>query len=38
MLDCQLQKLTLTVVEMQQNPDFERTDSREEICCIKETI
>ena len=29
------EKLTLTVVEMQQLPDIEKTDSREEISCLK---
>ena len=28
-------KLTLTVVEMQQLPDIEKTDSREELSCLK---
>ena len=33
------EKLTLTVVEMQQKPDIEKTDdSREEISCLKWTI
>ena len=32
------EKLTLTVVEMQQWPDVEKTDSREEISCLKCTI
>ena len=32
------EKLTLTVVEMQQLPDIEKTDSREEISCLKCTI
>ena len=31
-------KLTLTVVEMQQVPDIEKTDSEEEKCCPKWTI
>ena len=31
-------KLTLTVVEMQQLPDIEKTDSKEEISCLKWTI
>ena len=30
-------KLTLTVVEMQQLPDLDRTDSKEEIPCLKWT-
>ena len=30
-------KLTLTVVEMQQLPDIEKTDSKEEISCLKWT-
>ena len=32
------EKLTLTVVEMQQLPDNEKTDSKEEISCLKRTI
>ena len=32
------EKLTLTVVEMQQLPDIEKTDSEEEISCLKWTI
>ena len=32
------EKLTLTVVGMQQLPDFEDTDSKEEISCLKWTI
>ena len=32
------EKLTLTVVEMQQLPHIERTDSKEEISCLKWTI
>ena len=28
-------KLTLTVVEMQQLPDIEKSDYKEEICCLK---
>ena len=32
------EKLTLTVVEKQQLPDVEKTDSREEISCPKWTI
>ena len=32
------EKLTLTVVEMQQMPDIEKTDSKEEIFCLKWTI
>ena len=32
------EKLTLTVVEMQQLPDVENTDSKEEISCLKWTI
>ena len=31
-------KLTLTVVEMQQLPDIEKTDSKKEISCLKWTI
>ena len=38
MLYLQLQKLTLTVVEMQQLPDIDNTDSKEEISCLKRTI
>ena len=45
MLYLQLQKtytspknLTLTVVEMQQLPDIEKTDSKEEKACLKWTI
>ena len=30
-----LEKLTLTVVEMQQLPDTEKIDSKEEISCLK---
>ena len=30
-------KLTLTVVEMHQLPDFEKTDSKEEMSCLKWT-
>ena len=33
-----LEKLTLTVVEMQQLPDIEKTCSNEEISCLKGTI
>ena len=33
-----LEKLTLTVVEMQKLPDTEKTDSKEEIPCLKWTI
>ena len=29
------EKLTLTVVEMQQLPDIEKTDSKNEISCLK---
>ena len=29
------EKLTLTVLEMQQLPDIEKTDSKEEISCLK---
>ena len=29
------EKLTMTVVEMKQLPDIEKTDSREEISCLK---
>ena len=32
------EKVTLIVVEMQQLPDFEKTDSKEEISCLKWTI
>ena len=32
------EKRTLTVVEMQQLPDIEKTDSKEEISCPKWTI
>ena len=32
------EKITLTVVEMQQLPDLERTDSKQEISCPKWTI
>ena len=32
------EKLTLTVVEMQQLPDIQKTDSNEEISCLKWTI
>ena len=32
------EKLSLTVVEMQQLPDIEKTDSIEEISCLKWTI
>ena len=32
------EKLTLTVVEMQQLPDIEKTDSKEEKSCLKWTI
>ena len=31
-------KLTLTVVEMQQLPDIEKTDSKKEMSCLKWTI
>ena len=31
------EKLTLTVVEMQQLPDIEKTDSKKEISCLKWT-
>ena len=31
------EKLTLTVVEMQQLPDIEKTDSKAEISCLKWT-
>ena len=31
-------KLTLTVVEMQQLPDIEKVDSKEEVTCLKWTI
>ena len=33
-----LDKLTLTVVEMQQLPDIEKTDSKKEISCLEWTI
>ena len=32
------EKLTLTVVEMQELPDIEKTDFKEEISCLKWTI
>ena len=32
------EKFTLTVVEMQQLPDIEKTNSKEEISCLKRTI
>ena len=32
------EKLTLTVVDMQQLPDIEKTDSKDEISCRKWTI
>ena len=32
------EKLTLTVVEVQQLPDIGKTDSKEEITCLKWTI
>ena len=32
------EKVTLTVVEMQQLPDIEKTDSKEEVTCLKWTI
>ena len=32
------EKLTLTVVEMQQLPDIEKTDSKKELSCLKWTI
>ena len=32
------EKLTLTVVEMQQLPDIEKTDSKEELSCLKWTM
>ena len=32
------EKLTLTVVEMQQLPDIEKTDSKEEKSCLQWTI
>ena len=32
------EKLTLTVVERQQLPDIEKTDSKKEISCLKWTI
>ena len=33
-----LKKLTLTVVEMQQLPDIEKTDSEKEVSCLKRTV
>ena len=33
-----LDKLTLTVVEMQQLPDIEKTESKKEISCLEWTI
>ena len=32
------EKLTVTVVEMQQSPDIEKTDSKEGISCLKWTM
>ena len=32
------QKLTQTLVEMQQMPDLEKTDCKEEISCLKWTV
>ena len=32
------EKITLTLVETQQLPDFEKSDSRDEISCLKWTI
>ena len=32
------EKFTLTVVEMQQLPDIEKTDSKEELSCLKWTM
>ena len=32
------EKHTLTVVEMQKLPDIEKTDAKEEISCLKQTI
>ena len=32
------EKLTLTVVEMQQMPDIEKNDSKEKLSCLKRTI
>ena len=32
------EKLTLTVVEIKQLPDIEKTDSKEELSCVKWTI
>ena len=32
------EKITLTVVEMQQLPDIEKNDSEEEVSCLKWTI
>ena len=31
------ERLTLTVAEMQQLPDIDKTDSKEELCCLKLT-
>ena len=32
------EKITLTLVEMQQLPEIEKVDSRNEICCLNGTI
>ena len=32
------EKLTLTMVELRQLPDIEKTDSKEELSCLKSTI
>ena len=32
------EKLTLTLVEMQQMPDIKKSDSKEEISCLKRTL
>ena len=37
-LETSPEKLTLTVVEMQQLPEIEKTDSQEELSCLKWTI
>ena len=37
-LKCSPEKITLTVVEMQQLPDIDKTDSKEEISCLKGTL
>ena len=33
-----LDKFTLTLIETQQSPDFEKVDSKDEISCLKWTI